>query len=115
MKNKYWTLLLIGFILIGSFFVFQMKNKKDFDKNDIFQITSNAILYIQKGCYHCQIQEDKFGEYSELLNIVDCFENLEQCIQANITATPTWIINGEQYKRVFEVDELKELIENGNM
>jgi len=111
-KNTLLTLTIIFLCLAFAMFIL-IPNKVHASKNDVLQITSNAILYTQEGCHYCEIQKEKFGEFYELLNITDCFENPEKCLQANIIAFPSWIIRGEIYKGVFEVDELKELTENG--
>ena len=110
-KNTLLTATIILFVLAFAMFIL-IPNKVHASKNDVLQITSNTILYTQEGCHFCSVQEKKFGEYYELLNIIDCFENPEKCLQANITAFPSWIIRGEIYKGVFEINELKELIEN---
>ena len=68
-----------------------------------------AILYVQLGCHACELQEDYFGEDYQYLNVVDCFFEREKCIEEGIQATPTWIIDGVQYKGARSVDELKEL------
>jgi len=113
MKHKNTLLTLTIILLVLAFAMFMLiPTKAHASKNDVLQITSNAILYTQEGCHYCEIQKEKFGEFYELLNITDCFENPEKCLQAKITAFPSWIIRGEIYKGVLEVDELKELIEN---
>ena len=48
-----------------------------------------------------------FGDNLQYLNIIDCFYDRTQC--EGITGTPTWIINGEAYKGVQNIDRLKEL------
>ena len=70
-------------------------------------IGNNSILYVQKGCHYCQIQEDKFGKNIEFLNVVDCFYTVDKCV--NVTATPTWVINETFYKGVYEIDKLKNM------
>ena len=74
-------------------------------------IGENSILYIQLGCHACQMQENLFGESYQNLNVVDCFYESERqkCIDAGITATPTWIINGEKYTGIQQIEKLKEL------
>jgi len=70
-------------------------------------IGEKATLYVQLGCHACENQEKMFGEYVQYLIIIDCWYEKEKCV--GITATPTWVINGEQYKGVQSIEKLKEL------
>ena len=75
-------------------------------------IGEHSIVYTQAGCIHCKELEDLFGSSWKYINSIDCAssqEKIQACIVANITATPTWIINGEQYIGVQTVEKLKEL------
>jgi hypothetical protein len=72
-------------------------------------IGSKSLLYVQLGCSHCKDQEDMFGENVKYLKMIDCFYERQACIDANITGTPTWTINGEKYLGVQSIDKLKEL------
>jgi hypothetical protein len=74
-------------------------------------IGANSELYIQTGCPACQRQEELFGEHIQYINSTNCFlqENRQICIDKNIEATPTWIIEGEKYKGVQSIEKLKEL------
>ena len=72
-------------------------------------IGQNSELYIQLGCHACETQEELFGENYQYLNSIDCFFEREQCIDAGITATPTWIIDGKKYIGVQNIEKLKEL------
>jgi len=69
---------------------------------------AHSVLYVQTGCSHCKDQEALFGENLKYLTIVDESE-MQKFLDANVTATPTWIINGEQYIGVQSIDKLKEL------
>ena len=72
-------------------------------------IGENSVLYIQLGCHACELQEDLFGENYQYLNVIDCFFDQDTCIEKEIRATPTWIINEEKYVGARSVKELKEL------
>jgi len=74
-------------------------------------IGEHAVLYVQTGCSHCKDQEDLFGVNLRYLTIINCLEgdNKQQCINAGIESTPTWIIDGQKYVGVKTIDELKEL------
>ena len=63
-------------------------------------IGAHSVVYVQAGCIHCKDQEDLFGNNWKYINSIDCISsqaNTQACITANITATPTWVINGQQY------------------
>jgi hypothetical protein len=70
-------------------------------------IGQNSIVYIQNGCHACLNQENLFGDSYKYLNVIDCFYTPEKC--SGITATPTWVINGEKYIGVQSIDKLKGL------
>jgi glutaredoxin len=77
-------------------------------------IGNNSVLYIITGCSHCLKQEELFGDNVKYLNIVNCIkeENKQECIDSNIRATPTWIINGEKYVGYKTLKELKMIFIN---
>ncbi len=76
-------------------------------------IGEKATLYIQLGCSHCDAQEKLFGENYPYLKVIDCTvaEDRQKCIDAEISGTPTWIVNGEKYPGFKTLEELKEITE----
>ena len=72
-------------------------------------ISSKATLYIQDGCPHCLTQQERFGDCSKLLNVVDCTKTPNKCVEAGIRAVPTWILNGTLIEGAYKIDELKEM------
>ena len=72
-------------------------------------IGEHSILYVQTGCIHCTEQEELFGENVKYLNMIDCLQDTQACINASIDATPTWVINNEKYVGVQSVEKLKQL------
>ena len=84
-------------------------NDSGIDADTIKCIGENSKLYVQTGCGACQIQEDLFGEHYELLDIIDCVYDMESCTLAGIQATPTWIISGQSYRGVQQLDRLQEI------
>ena len=113
-KNKL-TLTLIILIVIGAFFVFSNTNKlgltgstTEIDKLSIC-MNKNAVMYGSDLCSHCAEQKELFGDSFKYINYVDCLKNKEECINANIQAYPTWVINGRYYEGVKTLQELKEL------
>jgi hypothetical protein len=75
-------------------------------------IGTHSVVYVQAGCIHCKEQEDLFGDSWKYINSVDCLsseENRQACILANITGTPTWVINGQKYEGRKTIAELENL------
>jgi len=71
-------------------------------------IGNHSVMYSQTGCIHCKEQLDLFGDNAKYLNIID-EKDMQKFIDAGITATPTWIINGQKYVGKKTIEELKEL------
>ena len=55
-------------------------------------ISKKSTLYVQLGCHACQEQEEMFGDSYQYINYVDCYTFPNKCMENNIRATPTWII-----------------------
>jgi glutaredoxin len=70
-------------------------------------IGEHATLYSQSSCSHCIEQKKLFGSNVKYLTIVE--DNIQAFLDAGVTQTPTWIINGQKYEKVLTIDELKEL------
>ena len=108
-KNLFINLGIIVVVGLIAILIIYLKScsGSDYPREVVECISTNSILYVQKGCHYCKIQEDKFGKNKELLNIIDCFYEGEKCL--NIISTPTWVINGTFYRGVYEIDELKNM------
>lgn len=105
-KNSFMTILIIIAVMIIAYFIISSGSQTP-DEQVAKCIGENAILYVQLGCHACEIQEEMFGENLNHLKIVDCFYDRKSC--SEIEVTPTWKINGNLYKGVKSIDELKEL------
>ena len=93
--------------IIGNYSIYHGKEKVS--KSLALCIGEKSKLYTQLGCHACINQEKLFGNNYKYLNVTDCFYKKEECINKNITATPSWIINGEMYNGIKQIEELKEL------
>ncbi len=66
-------------------------------------------------CPNCQDQRELFGRSADRLPYVECSPNGRggivafECVSNDITAYPTWIIDGRRHQRVLSIDELKRL------
>jgi hypothetical protein len=105
-KRQLITLAIIAATIVLAIFLMN-KSPANIEKSTAQCIGANSELYVQLGCHACAVQEDMFGENYQYLNIIDCFYEGDKC--GAISATPTWIIDGEKYVDVKSVEELKEL------
>lgn len=73
---------------------------------------SDARFYGAFWCPTCQEQKRHFGRSSERLPYVECTPNGRaggmafECVAADISGYPTWIIDGRRYQQVLTPDEL---------
>lgn len=106
MKKAGWVLILILAIgILGVIFI--QLNKEVVSEETAKCIGENSVLYTQLGCHACKLQEDMFGDYTDYLEIIDCWYEKELC--ENITATPTWLISDKSYVGVQPIETLKNL------
>lgn len=111
-KNKAISIIIIIAILSLSVYIIIKDNSSPEITEELAKcIGENSILYSQTGCPACQKQEELFGENLRFINSIDCFlkENRQVCINNNIQATPTWIINNKEYRGVQSIQTLKSL------
>ncbi len=100
--------IVVILIVIGILWI---KNMPPVSAGEAKCIAEKSVLYVQAGCHACKIQEDLFGSSYKYLNTIDCLvsSDTQKCIDAQIAATPTWIINGERYEGVQTIAKLKEI------
>ncbi|VVB79439.1 Uncharacterised protein [uncultured archaeon] len=70
-------------------------------------IGDKSELYVKLGCTHCEDQKKMFGDSYQYLKTIDCFYNLDLCLNKSIQATPTWIIEGKQYVGLQQIETLQ--------
>lgn len=72
-------------------------------------VAEKSLVYEQEGCSACEVQKGIFGKEYDKLETIDCAYERQECNTAGITATPTWIINGQKYIGVQQPSRLSEL------
>ncbi len=107
-KKSWITILVIIAVVILAVFLIR-KNSNIVSKETAVCIGNNSVIYTQLGCHACEIQEKMFGDNYQYLNQIDCIFEGEKCIQEQITATPTWIINSKKYVGIQSIETLKNL------
>jgi len=111
MKKRGWiTFCVILGVIILSAVILTRQNEK-VSEETAKCIGQKSKLYVQLGCSACVKQEKIFGDSYQYLNRTDCWFEREKCLEAEISATPTWIINGKSYIGVQTIEKLKELAE----
>lgn len=117
-KEKLVTVGIIALVLILAGIIISFKTGligqavKGMPSEEVAKwIGGHSVLYVQTGCIHCIEQEKLFGDNVKYLTVIDCLKegNTQACINAGIEGTPTWIINGQKYVGVQEIETLKEL------
>lgn len=101
----------IVIIAVVAFAIFILNKPQPLTDEEFAKcLGENSELYTQAGCHACEIQENMFGETYQYLNIIDCVleKNWPICQEADIRATPTWIINGQKYVGVQSIETLKQ-------
>ena len=107
-KGSLITIVIITAIIIFVVYV-KTQPSPETPEEVVKCIGENSILYIQLGCHACKTQEDIFGENYQYLNIIDCWFEQNKCAEKQITAIPTWIIQGKKYEGVKSIETLKGL------
>jgi len=107
MNQKWLTWIIIVAVIILALVIMYFP-KADADVELAKCIGSKSILYTHTGCGACEIQKDAFGESYKYLNVING-DTWEELAKYNISATPTWAINGQKYSGVQSLEELKKL------
>ncbi|PKL96245.1 MAG: Vitamin K epoxide reductase [Gammaproteobacteria bacterium HGW-Gammaproteobacteria-8] len=73
---------------------------------------TGAKFYGAFWCPSCQDQKRAFGRSAERLPYVECTPNGRggmlafECVAAEVSGYPTWIINGRRFQQVLSIEEL---------
>jgi len=102
----FWIIVLIVIVIIAFL---TLKNNNSVTAEQAECISSKSLIYVSRTCSHCAEQKIILGKYYDLFNIIDCIDEEEKCIQAEITGFPTWFINGKEYKGVQSWKKLKSI------
>lgn len=110
-SNTWMAIVAVVLLSIAGFVLFFVAEKPSsiIDVKTTTCIAKSSMLYATQWCGFCQKQKEMFGTNVDLLNMVDCDEDRQLCIDADISGFPTWIIDGKKYTGVKSEDSLKEL------
>jgi len=74
--------------------------------------TTGAKFYGAYWCPTCQQQKARFGRSADRLPYVECTPNGRggmmafECVAADVSGYPTWVINGQRFQQLLEPDRL---------
>ena len=109
LKKNPITLIIIILVVLGGVYFISKGTSPEPEKEIIQCLKEKSKLYVQLGCHACERQKEILGESYRNLNVIDCFYEREKCIEKQISATPTWIINNKRYEGYKSIDELKKI------
>ena len=69
-----------------------------------------AIMYGRDSCPWCSKQKKEMGEEMKNIQYVSCEKTPAVCREAQISALPTWIINGKRHEGYMPKDKVMELM-----
>ncbi len=55
-----------------------------------------AVMYGAYWCPHCQNEKRAFGDSFRIVSYVECTEEIQKCLDADINGYPTWIFSDGQ-------------------
>jgi thiol-disulfide isomerase/thioredoxin len=91
------TIIVIAVIVVAVGFLFSLSNSgsrfaagvlDDFAK---CLSAKGATMYGAYWCPHCQNEKAAFGDSFRHVNYVECTEQTNKCVAANIQGYPTWV------------------------
>src|SRR3989338_10958577 len=115
----YWVVAVIGILFISGCVEqgTQVQNTP-ISASDLAKClaANGAKVYWASSCSHCQDQKALFGEDWKFINYIECEApgdpntQKDECMQAGITAYPTWVFKDGQVKQGFaSMDELVQM------
>jgi len=120
-KNKkiYIPIIILAVVVISIIF-FKPSGESvtgEFDDFVNCLAEKDAKFYGAYWCGHCNTQKELFHDSEDLIKekvYIECADDAinnerEKCIEAGITAYPTWIINGEKSTGTKSISQLSEL------
>ncbi len=101
---------LIIILLVSIIFLSGCNNEEtepvSLTEEQIICIASNSELYVSSTCVACLKQEKILADSFDKLNVIDCSKNTSICIDKKIFRVPTWIIKGQEYEGVMQIEEI---------
>ncbi len=112
MKKKNLIYIVIVLVVISAIsygIITKSSSKKTYDGFTQCITEQGAIMYGTDWCHFCQDQKKKFGKSFKYVNYINCDLNELECNTAGVEGYPTWVINGESYSGVQQLQYLSSL------
>jgi hypothetical protein len=103
------VLVLVVLLIIGGIFAYKQYAKIPAEEKAVRCIAGKSVLYIATGCGACAHQEQILGNYSSLVNKIDCIDEVQKCVNVKIEHTPTWIVGNKKYEGVKTIKQLQDI------
>jgi len=111
MKKKSWIYIIIAILLVGgiSYLIAKPSSPNEYDAFAKCLTEQGAKMYGTDWCSYCQKQKKMFGKSFKYAPYVNCDTNQLECNSADVKGYPTWIVNGESYSGVQQLEYLSSL------
>ncbi len=112
-KNLSTYFIIICFIvLIVGLFIWKQKAQKPDPRAEVLAkclAENKAAMYGAYWCSHCQNQKNMFGAAFKYVPYIECTEETQKCVDADVKGYPTWIFaSGQKLEGVQSFDKLAE-------
>ncbi len=109
-----WTYVIIIVIVIAGIYAYQYFTKDSInpgqqDEFAAYLTEQGAIMYGTDWCSYCKKQKELFGDSFRYINYVNCDQERQVCVDADVKGYPTWEIDGETYSGLQSLERLAQL------
>ena len=109
-SNWMYVIMIILIIAVVLLFLYiEEPLPETADEKTLSCIAENSKLYVSTNCPYCTSQKRLLGENLSMFNIIDCRQNPNACVDADIDVVPTWVIDGQVYAGYHIIKDLKEI------
>ena len=70
--------------------------------------SGDIVMYGKDSCPWCKRQKSELKGHWSKVKYVNCQENPEECKKNEISALPTWVINGERTEGFMKKEKFEE-------
>lgn len=78
----------------------EKKETKEEDKN------KQMVMYGRDSCPWCAKQKTEMGDEMKNVRYINCEKTPDECRKAQISALPTWVINGKKFEGFMPKDKV---------
>lgn len=117
-----WKVLIFGVILLAlvglygsitGWFAASPQSSGNYDNFAKCLTEKGAKFYGSYQCGHCRAQKELFGSSIKYIDYIECGPLsgpwAKECIDADVTSVPLWIIDGMRYLGTQSLEELSRI------